>query len=117
MISNSQLLNRQPIACTAYVDMVGPHAGPRVATIAHMATAKGNCVGLQISAKEAPAVARHGEHMKPRRKRRTIRPAKLFTSAVGMQRMTKRKPEMAYGGLRPIAGISERGENRRLPRP
>jgi hypothetical protein len=45
-----------------------------VATIDHIAIANGNCGGVQISAKEAPVVARQGEHMKPSRKRKTIKP-------------------------------------------
>ena len=43
-----------------------------------------------MSWREAPPVARQGEPKKPCRKRRTIRPAKLSTTALGMMRMTKR---------------------------
>ena len=37
----------------------------------------------------APPLARQGEPKKPWRKRRTRRPAKFLTRAVGMERMTK----------------------------
>tara|TARA_R110002003_G_scaffold46_2_gene3715 strand:- start:2583 stop:2735 length:153 start_codon:yes stop_codon:yes gene_type:complete len=36
----------------------------------------------------APPLARHGDPNKPRRKRRTIKPPKLSTSAVGTARIT-----------------------------
>lgn len=117
MIRSSQLENRQPRLFTAYEDRVGPRAGPRVATAAHNATAKGNSAIDQMSASDAPAVARHGLAMNPRRNRRIMRPAKLSTSEVGMHSTTKRKPDSAYGGFRPTAGISDSGEKRRHPIP
>lgn len=70
-----------------------------------------------MSASDAPAVARQGDAMNPNRNRSTIKPAKLFTSAVGMHKITKRKPDIAYGGFLPMAGISEIGEKSRHPKP
>lgn len=95
IIRSSQDEKRHPRSSTAKEEIRGPRVGDIEATAAHSAIAYGNWAGAQISAKEAPAVAKQGEHMKPRRKRRTISPAKLSTRAVGMQRMTKKKPETA----------------------
>lgn len=138
MMSSSQLEKRHPKSLTAYEDKVGPSAGPSVATAAQSATANGNSAMVHISPRDAPAVARQGEamtkywstksacvshasdkgfYLHPRRKRSTIRPAKLSTSAVGMHRMMKKKPEIAYGGFLPMAGTSDNGEKSRHPIP
>jgi hypothetical protein len=136
MMSSSQLEKRHPKSLTAYEDRVGPSAGPRVATAAHRATANGNSAMVQMSPSDAPAVARQGEamterwsqhvshllsekecYLHPKRKRNTIRPAKLSTSAVGMHRMMKKKPDIAYGGFLPMAGTSDNGEKSKHPIP
>jgi len=70
-----------------------------------------------MSCRVAPPVARHGEPKKPWRKRRTIRPAKLSTRAVGTRRITKMAYEIMYGGFRPMIGISLRGEKSSGPIP
>jgi hypothetical protein len=41
----------------------------------------------------------------PSKNRKTSKPAKLSTSEVGTQRMTKTAKEIVYGMLRPTAGI------------
>ena len=63
IMSSSQLEKRQPKSLTAYEDRVGPSAGHKVATAAQRATAKGNSAMVQMSPRDAPAVARQGEAM------------------------------------------------------
>lgn len=70
-----------------------------------------------MSCSEAPPVARHGEPKKPCKNLSTMRPAMLSTKAVGMQRMTNMPKLTMYGGLRPIEGISLRGEKSSGPSP
>lgn len=43
-----------------------------------------------MSLSEAPPEAKHGDPKNPVRNRSTMREAKLFAKAVGMDRMTKR---------------------------
>jgi hypothetical protein len=74
MISSSQLEKCHPSFSTAKDEISGPKVGPIEATAAHMATANGNWAGNQMSAKDAPAVARHGDAIKPSKNRRTMRP-------------------------------------------
>lgn len=94
MMRSSQLEKRQEMRSTAKDEIRGPRVGEKDATAAQSATAYGNSDGLQISANDAPTVARQGEAMKPIRNRRTMRPGKLLTSEAGMQSMTNRKPEI-----------------------
>ena len=57
----------------------------------------------------APPFARHGLPKNPCNNRRTSRPLKLWTRAVGTERTTKTMKVIAYTGFRPIEGISLRG--------
>ena len=82
---------RQPFAVTAKPDNRGPREGPQYAAETQKVIAYGSLSREYISCMVAPELARHGEPKKPCRNRRTSRPAKLSTSAVGSDRMTKMK--------------------------
>ena len=107
----------QFLAGTENPDINGPRLGPAVAKLAHSVMKYGSFNKEYKSPILAPPVARHGLPKKPCRKRNTKSPATLFTRAVGMQRITKIPKVAMYGGLRPIIGISESGENTRGPVP
>lgn len=80
---------RQFSAATENPEMSGPNAGPHVAAKAQMQSTYGSLIRLYMSCRLAPPVARQGEPKKPRRNRRTSKPAKFSTRAAGTQRMTK----------------------------
>src|ERR1700759_2008565 len=66
---------------------------------------------------EAPPLANAGLEKSPVRKRSTSSPAKLSTTAVGIESITNKKKVGAYTQFRPTAGISDNGANKRGPTP
>ena len=82
---------RQPFAVTAKPDNRGPREGPQYADATQNVIAYGSLIKEYMSCMVAPELARQGEPKKPCRNRRTSKPAKLLTSAVGSDRMTKMK--------------------------
>ena len=87
----SQSDQRQPFAVTAKPDKRGPREGPQYAAATQNVIAYGSLSREYMSCIVAPELARQGEPKKPCRKRRTSKPAKLSTRAVGSDRMTKMK--------------------------
>lgn len=77
----------QPFAVTANPDNSGPSAGPQYAALTHATSAYGKYSNAYISCRLAAPFAKHGLPKKPCRNRRTSKPAKLSTSAVGSDRM------------------------------
>ena len=63
----------------------------------------------------APPIARIGEPKKLCKKRRTIKVAKLSTTAVIIEMIKKIPSVTIYSGLQPIASISKRRENSKGP--
>ena len=85
----SHSAHRQFSAGIEKPEMTGPNAGPQVANAAQSESPYGIFRREKMSPIEAPPVARQGDPKNPWRKRRTRRPAKLSTSAVGTHRITK----------------------------
>lgn len=68
----------------------GVNVRPQYVAETQAIIAYGREMRLYISPREAPPDARQGDPMKPCEKRRTIRPGKFPTSAVGIEMITKR---------------------------
>src|ERR1700684_635155 len=79
----SHKLHRQLFAETANPAIRGPRAGPAHAAQTHQESVYGTYKSEYISWNVAPALARAGLPKNPWRNRKTSRPAKLSTSAVG----------------------------------
>ncbi|KAI7972838.1 hypothetical protein EIK77_000725 [Talaromyces pinophilus] len=109
--------HRHVSAGTLKPDMMGPIAGAPKAKSAQLYIKYGASRGLLTSVIEAPPVAKQGEPKNPCRKRKTMSPGTLSTSAVGTLKTMKINIVAIYGGLRPTDGISERGLKNIGPNP
>lgn len=74
---------------TAKPPISGPKVGPQTAAMPQIDMAYALLAGLQISAREAPPVAKTGEPKKPLKNRKARNMPKLVASAVGTWNATK----------------------------
>lgn len=87
----SQRLQRQPLAVTAKPERRGPKAGPQYAAETQTVIPYGRYSIEYMSCIVAGPFARQGLPKKPCRNRSTSKPAKLLTSGVGIDIMTKNR--------------------------
>lgn len=113
----SHRLHLQPMTGVVNPAMMVPRDGPASEEMAHVNREYGLLYRSAMSVKEAPPVLNMGDANRPCKNRRKRSPHMFFAKAVGIEIIMNNVIPRTYGMLRPIDGISDRGDQSIRPIP